>query len=59
MPLKFGKDKKIVSENIKELKGGKTYERTKEKYGKGKADKQSVAIALEKAGKSRSKKKNY
>jgi len=59
MPLKFGKNKKIVSENIKELHGGKTYEKTKGKHGKETADRQAVAIALDKAGKSRSKHKKY
>lgn len=46
MPLKVGKSNKVVSKNIRELHKGKQYEATKKKYGKEKADKQAVAIAL-------------
>lgn len=46
MPLKKGTSKKTVSSNIKELHKGKTYAHTASKFGKKKADKQAVAIAL-------------
>lgn len=44
MPLKSGSSKKVISENI----------RTERHAGKG--EKQSIAIAFSKAGKSRKKK---
>ena len=40
-----------VSRNISELHSGKTYNRTKAKFGKPRADKQAVAIALSTARK--------
>lgn len=57
MPLKPGKGQKVVSENIRELHQGPQYERTKEKFGKKKADEQAVAVALSTArgGKPRGK----
>ena len=53
MPLKPGKSKKVVSENISEFHKGKTFDATKEKFGKEKADKQAVAVALNKKRKAR------
>lgn len=49
MPLKAGKSKATISKNISEFHGGETYSRTKEKFGKKKADKQAVAVAYAKA----------
>lgn len=46
MPLKSGKSRKVIGENIKELESTGKY-----------PDKQAIAIALSKAGKSRNKKK--
>ena len=46
MPLAKGKSKKVIGKNIRELHKGKTYARTRRKFGKKKADKQAVAIAL-------------
>jgi len=56
MPLKKGKSKKVVSSNISEFHKGKTYAATKKKFGKEKADKQAVAVALSTARKSKHKK---
>jgi hypothetical protein len=53
MPLKRGTSQKTISGNIAELHNGATYERTTKKYGKQKANKQAVAIAMRKAGKGR------
>lgn len=51
MPLKKGSSSKTVSSNIRELHSGETYSKTKKKFGKKKADKQAVAIALSQARK--------
>jgi hypothetical protein len=51
MPLKPGKSKETISSNISEFHGGKTYNATKAKFGKAKADKQAIAVALSTARK--------
>lgn len=53
MPLKSGNSPGIVSRNIEEFHQGKTYQRTKAKFGKDTANKQAVAVALSKARKSK------
>lgn len=45
MPLKSGKSKKVISENIKEERES------------GRSEAQSIAIAMSKAGKSKKKRK--
>ena len=52
MPLHKGKSKKVVSENISEFHQGGTYAHTAEKFGKERADKQAVAVALNEQRKS-------
>lgn len=53
MPLKKGSSRKTVSKNISELHTGKTYAHTAAKFGKDKANKQAVAIAMSQARKSK------
>ena len=61
MPMKKGSSRKTISTNIKEFHGGKTYNASKAKFGKAKADKQAVAAAESTArrsgGKTAAKKK--
>ena len=51
MPLKKGSSKKTVSKNISELHKGNIFKKTAKKFGKKKADKQAIAIALSTAKK--------
>lgn len=53
MPLSKGRSKSVISRNISEFHGGKTYARTARKFGKAKANAQAVAVAMSKAGKVR------
>ena len=57
MPLSKGTSKRTVSKNIRELHQGKTFARTKKKFGAKKANKQAVAIALKQKRKSAAKKR--
>ena len=49
MPLTPGKSRSTISNNIRELHTGKTFAHTERKFGKARANKQAVAIALETA----------
>jgi len=49
MPLKAGSSKSTISSNIEEFHSGNTYSKTSKKFGKAKADKQAIAVALSKA----------
>ena len=51
MPLKPGSSKETVSQNISEFHTGKTYAKTAAKFGKAKANKQAIAVALSTARK--------
>lgn len=53
MPLAQGSSKKTISKNISEFHTGKTYAHTSEKFGKERADKQAVAVALDVARRNR------
>jgi hypothetical protein len=52
MPLIKSKSKskkairKVISQNIREFHAGKTYARTKRKYGSRRANKQAIAAAI-------------
>lgn len=52
-PLKKGSSQKVISENIGEFSGGPTFERTAKKYGKKRARKQAIAVALSQARRSK------
>ena len=52
MPLKSGRSRSVISQNIREFSKGRTFARTKKKFGAATARKQAIAIALKKAGKS-------
>ncbi len=51
MPLKKGSSKKTISSNIKEFHKGATFMHTAKKFGKAKANKQAVAVAMSQARK--------
>lgn len=53
MPLKKGRSKKVISENIREFHTGKTYAHTAAKFGKERANKQAIAAAYSSARRSK------
>lgn len=55
MPLQSGSSKATKKKNFEEFGTGKTYTHTKAKFGKKKADKQRIAVVLQKAGEGRKK----
>lgn len=57
MPLKRGSSKATIAANISELHTGRVYKRTAAKHGKDAANRQAVAIAMKRAGKSRPRKR--
>jgi hypothetical protein len=56
MPLKKGSSKKTIKTNFEEFGKGKTFARTKAKFGAKKANKQRVAVVLSTARKTAKKK---
>lgn len=46
MPLSLGSSPAVISQNIREFHTGKTYAKTAAKFGKDRANKQAVAVAL-------------
>ena len=59
MPVLKGRGKRKLAENFHELRHGKTFARTRRKFGKRRARKQMVAIALkaQREGSSKSRRK--
>lgn len=56
MPIKLGSSPAVVSSNIAEFHKGSTFQKTADKFGKDRADKQAVAVALHSADKSKDRK---
>ena len=52
MPLKAGKSKAVVSQNISEFSHGQTFQKTQRKFGLAKAHKQAIAVAMSQKRKS-------
>jgi len=58
MPLSQGSSRATFGKNIEEFHGGKTYKKTKRKYGAKVANKQAVAVAYSQVRKSKRKRAN-
>lgn len=56
MPMLDGDSKETISDNIAEFHQGKTFAKTKRKFGAKVANKQAVAASLSNARKSRDRK---
>ena len=57
MPLKKGSSRKTIGSNIAEFHKGRTFKKTAKKFGKARANKQAIAVAMRTAGKARKRKK--
>lgn len=57
MPLRKGTSKRTRNENIREFTKGKTFARTKRKFGEKRAIKQAVAVGYAQQRRSAGKKK--
>lgn len=55
MPLKKGTSQATVGANIREFMKGPTYAQTKREHGKRAADKQAIAVAMQKKRESQGK----
>ena len=53
MPMETGGSEGTVGRNIREFHRGQTYQRTKRKFGKKRADRQAVAAAKSQQRRSR------
>jgi len=55
MPIQSGNSRSVISDNIRELRRGPQFQRTKRKFSPRKAQQQAVAIAMDEARKSKGK----
>lgn len=53
MPLEKGSSKAATKRNFRDFGKGRTYSKTKRKFGKRRADKQRIAVVLSNARKSK------
>jgi hypothetical protein len=58
MPLSQGSSRATFGKNVEEFHGGKTFAKTKKKYGAKVANKQALAVAYSKARKTKRKRTN-